>query len=145
MPANLRRLLLRFNAVFLILAAVGAWITADFPAAFSGTGPFGPLISHQPALAIGFIEAHGLAIILAVLLWRAPTTVAWHLTGAAIHLLLGSCNIIFWQLFIANDTLAMGWVTTIMHGLLFALHLLAAWSAGRDAKKPPGRAPGLTE
>ncbi len=108
MSANSRRLLLRANAVFLIVAAVGAWVTADFPASFSGSGPIGPLIAHQPALGIGFIEAHGLAIILGVLLWRAVSTTSWHLTGAAIHLLLGTCNVIFWQLFIATDTLPMG-------------------------------------
>jgi hypothetical protein len=132
MPANLRRLLLRANAVFLIVAAVGAWVTADFPASFSGSGPMGTLIAHQPALGIGFIEAHGLAIILGVLLWRAPSAPSWHLTGAAIHLLLGSCNVIFWQFFIAMDALPMGWVTTVMHGLLFALQSFAAWSATHD-------------
>jgi hypothetical protein len=133
MSASFRRLLLRANAVFLIVAAVGAWVTADFPASFSGSGPIGPLIAHQPALGIGFIEAHGLAIILGVLLWRAASTTSWHLTGAAIHLLLGTCNVIFWQLFIATDTLPMGWVTTVMHALLFVLQSLAAWSAARDA------------
>lgn len=133
MSTNFRRLLLRANAVFLIVAAVGAWVTADFPASFSGSGPIGSLISHQPALGIGFIEAHGLGIILGVLLWRAASTTSWHLTGTAIHLLLGTCNIIFWQLFVATDTLPMGWITTVMHGLLFVLQSFAAWSAARDA------------
>lgn len=132
MSTNSRRVLLRANAVFLIVAAVGAWVTADFPASFSGSGPFGPLIAHQPALGIGFIEAHGLAIILGVLLWRAASTTSWHLTSAAIHLLLGTCNVIFWQLFIATDTLPMGWITTGMHGLLFVLQSFAAWSAARE-------------
>jgi hypothetical protein len=140
MSANLRRLLLRANAVFLIVAGVGAWVTADFPASFSGSGPFGALIAHQPALGIGFIEAHGLAIILGVLLWRAASATSWHFTAAAIHLLLGTCNIIFWQLFIATDTLPMGWVTTVMHGLLFVLQSFAAWSAARDAAATPERA-----
>jgi hypothetical protein len=133
MSANFRRLLLRADGVFLIVAAVGAWVSADFPASFSGSGPFGPLIAHQPALGIGFVEAHGLAIILGVLLWRAPSATSWHLTGAAIHLLLGTCNIIFWQLFIATDTLPMGWITTVIHGLLVVLQLFAAWSATRAA------------
>jgi hypothetical protein len=133
MSVNFRRLLLRADAVFLIVAAVGAWVSADFPASFSGSGPIGPLIAHQPALGIGFIEAHGLAIILGVLLWRAASTISWHLTGAAIHLLLGTCNVIFWRLFIVTGTLQMGWVTTVMHGLLFVLQSFAAWSAARDA------------
>jgi hypothetical protein len=133
MSESARRVLLRVNAVFLFVAALGAWVTADFPASFSGSGPLGPLIAHQPALGLGFIEAHGLAIILGVLLWRAASTISWHLTAAAIHLLLGSCNVIFWQFFIATDTLLMGWVTTVMHGLLFVLQSFAAWFAARDA------------
>jgi hypothetical protein len=133
MSESARRVLLRVNAVFLFVAALGAWVTADFPASFSGSGPLGPLIAHQPALGLGFIEAHGLAIILGVLLWRAASTISWHLTAAAIHLLLGSCNVIFWQFFIATDTLLMGWVTTVMHGLLFVLQSFAALFAARDA------------
>jgi hypothetical protein len=132
MSSHTRRVLLRANAAFLIVAAGGAWVTADF-ASFSGSGPIGPLIAHQPALAIGFIEAHGLAIILGVLLSRAASTTSWHLTGVAIHLLLGTCNVIFWQLFIATDTLPMGWVTTVTHGLLVVLHSFAAWSAAANA------------
>lgn len=137
MPPHIRRLLLRADAVFLIVAATGAWITADFPASFRGAGPFGPLIAHERALGIGFVEAHGLAIILGVLLWRAPSDRSWHLTGAVIHLFLGVCNVIFWRLFVATDSLAMGWVTTAMHGLFFLLQSFAAWSVPRDG---PGRA-----
>lgn len=132
MSASFRRWLLRGNAAFLIVAAVGAWVTADFPASFSGSGPFGPLVAHQPALGIGFVEAHGLAIILGVLLWRAASTVSWHLTSVAIHLLLGVCNVVFWQLFIATNTLTMGWVTTGLHGVLVVLQSIAAWSAAQD-------------
>jgi hypothetical protein len=134
MSANFRRLLLRFNAVFLILAGVGAWLRLDFPAAFSGSGPLSPLIAHEPSLAIGFVEAHGFALIFGVLLWRAPTAIQWHLTGAAIHLLLGASNIGFWQIFVATNTLPMGRVTTVLHGLLCALHVFAAIAAARAAQ-----------
>jgi hypothetical protein len=68
-----------------------------------------------------------------VLVWRAASTVSWHLTGAAIHLLLGTCNIVFWDLFVATDTLPMGWITTAMHWLLFVLQSLAAGFASRSA------------
>jgi hypothetical protein len=135
MSARFRRLLLRANGVFLIITAVGAWVTADFPASFLGSGPLASLIAHQPALGIGFIEAHGLAIILGVLLWRAVSAPSWHLTGAAIHLLLGTCNVIFWQLFIVTNTLPMGWITTAIHGLLFVLQSVAAWCAAHDGSQ----------
>jgi hypothetical protein len=131
MSESFRRRLLRANAVFLMLAALGAWFQMDFPASFNGSGPLGPLIAHERALGIGFVEAHGLALILAVLLWRAPAARSWHLTAAAIHLLLGVCNVVFWQLFVATGTLPMGWVTTVVHGLLFVLQALAALAAPR--------------
>jgi hypothetical protein len=131
MSAKLRRLLLRFNAVFLLVAALGAWLTFDFPGSFAGSGPLGPLIAHEPSLGIGFVEAHGLALILAVLLWRAPAERSWHVTAAAIHLLLGVCNIVFWNMFVATNTLPMGWVTTVIHGVLVLLQAFAASSAAR--------------
>ena len=131
MSEKVRRLLLRINGAFLVVAALGGWLQMDFPAGFAGSGPHGPLIAHERALAIGFVEAHGLALILGVVLWRAPALRAWHLTGAAIHLLLGVSNVVFWQLFIATGTLPMGWVTTVAHALFFALQLVAALTAPR--------------
>jgi hypothetical protein len=129
MSANARRILLRANGVFLILAALGAWFQMDFPGSFSGTGPLGPLIEHERSLGIGFVEAHGLALIFGVLLWLAPTQRTWHVTGAAIHLLLGGSNLLFWNLFVATHTLTMGYVTTVLHGVFFLLQAVAAISA----------------
>jgi hypothetical protein len=131
MSERFRRLLLRTNAVFLILAALGAWLQMDFPASFAKSGPLAPLIGHEPALGIGFVEAHGLALILGVLLWRAAPERSWHLTAAAIHLLLGASNIVFWQFFVATNAVPMGWVTTVAHGLLFVLQSIAALTVAR--------------
>jgi hypothetical protein len=131
MSADFRRVLLRANAVFLFVAGVGAWLKLDFPATFAGAGPLAPLIAHEPSLGIGFIEAHGLALILGVVLWRAATTTSWHLTAAAVHLLLGTCNVVFWQLYVVTGTLPMGWISTVIHGLLVALHAVAALSAAQ--------------
>lgn len=131
MSEKFRRGLLRANAVFLVVAGLGAWLKLDFPASFAGSGPLAPLIAHEPSLGIGFIEAHGLALILGVVLWRAASTASWHLTAAAVHLLLGTCNIVFWQLYVITGTLAEGWVSTVIHGLLVALHAGAAISAAR--------------
>jgi hypothetical protein len=128
MSNSFRRHLLRFNAGFLVLAALGAWFTMDFPASFAGSGPLAPLIAHERSLGIAFVEAHGLALILAVLLWRAPAERQWHVTAAAIHLLLGGSNLVFWHLFVATDTLPMGYVTTVVHALLFVLQSVAALS-----------------
>lgn len=139
MTINVRRLLLRADAVFLIAAASAALITADLPASISGTGPFGPLIAHERSLGIGFVEAHGLAIILGVLLWCGGRECARssHVTGAVIHLLLGGCNIAFWRLFVVTDSLPMGWITTLLHGVFLVLQSLAAWSARNPPRSQP--------
>jgi hypothetical protein len=125
MSETLRRRLLRFNGAFLMLAALGGLVSMDLPAGFARTGPLAPLIDHERSLAIGFVEAHGLALILGVLLWRAPAERSWHLTAASIHLLLGGSNLVFWNLFVATGTLPMGFITTAVHGMLLALHLIA--------------------
>jgi hypothetical protein len=54
---------------------------------------------------------------------------SWHLTAAAVHVLLGAANLVFWQIFIAADMLAVGYITTALHGLFVALQLLAATAA----------------
>ena len=77
-----------------------------------GTGPLGRVLEDAPYSAIGMVEAHGLAFILAVTFWRAMPILAWHLTGAATALLLGIANLVFWELFAATDALGIGYVTT---------------------------------
>jgi hypothetical protein len=77
-------------------------------------------------LGIGFIEAHGLALIIGILLWRAEPSRSWHLTGAAVHVLLGTANLVFWQIFIAADALLGGYVTTSLHWLFAGLQLFSA-------------------
>ena len=126
MSDSFRQWLLRFNGAFLILAGVSAWITMDFPASFANAGPLAPLIAHETSLGIAFVEAHGLALIFGVLLasWRSETRA--HVTAAAIHLLLGVSNLVFWNLFVATDTIPMGYVTTVVHGVLFVAQACAA-------------------
>lgn len=119
-----RTLLLRANALFLTLAALGG-LRADLSAALFGTGPFAPVIGMARDTAIGFVEAHGLALIFGALLWRAQPSRQWHAVGAAIHALLGASNLAFWPLFEATGTLGIGVLTTALHGAFFALHTLA--------------------
>src|SRR5262245_60532604 len=76
MTTNARTILLRTNAVFLLLASSwGLW--ADLSGAFLGVGPQRPILAAAPFAAIGFVEAHGLAFIFGVLLWRAEAARAW--------------------------------------------------------------------
>jgi hypothetical protein len=128
MNTSWRKRLLRANALFLMAASVGALATMDLPLIFTGGGPAGRVLGNIPYVGIGFLEAHGLALILGVLLWFAAPERKWHATAAAIHLLLGSSNLICWQLFVATDTLPMGYVTTALHGLLASLQSAAAFT-----------------
>jgi hypothetical protein len=122
MTITTRQYILRANAIFLLVAS--SWgLSADLAAAFVGIGPQRPIIGAAPHAAIGFVEAHGLAFIVGVLLWRAESTRLWHLTATAVHVLLGTSNLVFWQIFIAADMLAGGYITTALHFTFMLLHL----------------------
>jgi hypothetical protein len=123
-----RKALLRANALFLLAAAAGGMST-DLAGTFLGYGSFAKVLSAAPDAAIGFVEAHGLALIIGCLLWQAEPARKWHLTAATVHALLGISNLTFWQLFIATDMLVMGYVTTSLHGLFFVLQLAASGAA----------------
>jgi hypothetical protein len=128
MTIAIRHALLRANAVFLLAASAGGF-ASDVRGIFFGSGPVARIVAEAPYTGLGFIEAHGLAFILGILMWRAEPSRGWHLTGAAIHILLGTANLVFWQLFTAADMLMVGYVTTALHGLFVVLQLSAAISA----------------
>ncbi|MFM9846503.1 MAG: hypothetical protein ACKVP3_05005 [Hyphomicrobiaceae bacterium] len=130
-----RKMLLRANALYLLAAAAGG-LSTDLAGAFLGSGPFAKVLAAAHDTAIGFVEAHGLALIIGCLLWQAEPVRKWHLAAAAVHALLGICNLTFWQLFIAADMLAMGYVTTSLHGLFLALQLTASAVAKASAGWP---------
>ena len=136
-----RTLLLRANAVFLLVAAAGGLVT-DLIGAFLGNGAQGRVLANAPYAAIGFVEAHGLALIIGTLLWRAQSSRSSHYTAVAVHVLLGTSNLVFWQIFIAADMLAMGYVTTTLHATFFVLQLFAALAlrAKTGAAAPRGAA-----
>jgi len=121
----IRKQVLRANAVYLGLASIGGLLLLDVPGAFFSRGPLSRIIT-APYEAIGFLEAHGLALVMAVLLWRAAPLRSWHFTAAAVHMLLGTANLLFWPIFAASGTLPMGYITTSLHWIFAALQLIAA-------------------
>jgi hypothetical protein len=125
MSSKIRTILLRANAAFLLVAA-SAGLIVDIAGSVFGAGAEMAILRNAPGAGIGFIEAHGLALIIGILLWRAAPLKSWHLTAAAVHLLLGSANFAFWQFFIEADTLVMGYVTTALHWTFAPLQLAAA-------------------
>ena len=134
MTAPTRRLILRANAVYIGLAGV-AGMLFDIRGVLYGLGPQGRVLAQAPHAAIGFIEAHGLAVILAVLLWRATPARSWHLTAVAMEVLLGTSNLAFWDLFVATDALTVGYVTTGLHWIFVGLQAFAAVSTTGDAAR----------
>jgi hypothetical protein len=125
-------LLVRVNAGFLILASAGGLFT-DISGSFFGSGPEAILLGDAPGTGIGFIEAHGLALIIGVTLWRIAYSRSWHAVLAAVHMLLGTANLLFWQFFIAADVLVVGYVTTAAHFLFVVAHLAALAGSARLA------------
>ena len=135
MMVTARRAVLRANAIFLLIAASGGLWT-DILGAFFGRGHVAPIVAAAPHAAIGFVEAHGLALIIGVLLWRAEPARSRHLAAAAVHVLLGTSNLVFWQIFVAGNVLWAGYLTTSLHGVFVVLQLLAARKASSAALRP---------
>lgn len=139
---SIRRTILRANAIFLVVASVSS-LCMDVLGIFFGVGPESRLVASAPYTGIGFVEAHGLALIIGILLWRAEPLRSWHVTAAAVHMLLGTANLVFWQIFIAADVLWVGYLTTFLHWLFVALQLFAATAAAADgtAMSTPSSSP----
>lgn len=132
-----RRLILRANAIYLGASAIMGLILLDIRGIFFGAGPEGRVLVNAPYAGVGFLESHGLALIIAILLWRAPAVRSWHVTGAATAALLGTANLICWEIFSAADILPMGYLTTALHWT-FALAQLAA-AAATGSRAPSGQ------
>ena len=133
MTSKTREMILRANGLFLLTAGVSGIVNLDIPGIFFGVGAEAKLLNGAPYAGLGFLEAHGLAAIMGALLWDAAPQRKWHATGAAVHLLLGTCNLVLWQGFVVSDTLAMGYVATSFHWLFAALQV-SAWLAAPAAE-----------
>ena len=132
-----RQRLLFVNGIVLALFAVPSFFM-DIRAIFLGAGPLTSLLRGMPAAGIGFLEAHGLAAILAFCFLAAGRKQAvpgrgWHITAAATHALLGIANIALWQIFVIVDNLPLGYVSTGVHFVFATLQLIAAFTSTRAA------------
>jgi hypothetical protein len=131
MTTTFRTRLLRGDAAWLLLAALGG-LGADVLVAFFARGPLAPVLGAAPETAIGSYEAHGLAAIIAVLLWRAAPERPSHALAATVHLWLGTSNLLFWQMFITTQMLVLGYITTFFHFVFAAFQLSAALSTTHE-------------
>jgi len=60
----------------------------DIAGIYFNRGPESRLLT-APYAGIGFLEAHGLAFIIGVLMWKAAPERSWHLTALAVQALPG--------------------------------------------------------
>jgi hypothetical protein len=112
---------LRANALFLVLIG-SLQIVFELLSHFGGIGPLAERFNGS-AYTIGFLEAHGLAVMMGVLLWRAasePKRVFWHRFAIVVHLFLGGANLLFWKSFVQLNFIVPGIVSTVFH-LLFII------------------------
>jgi hypothetical protein len=125
MPLNAFSLLLLVNAVALGLTGLvqGAFDLAGY---FLNKGPLASAL-HGNLDSLAFFEAHGLALIVGILLmqYRYSHGARWHWVASATHTLLGGSNLMFWPIFAHYDLVPMGIVATAMH-VFFAVTQFAA-------------------
>ena len=128
----MRRFVLYVNGAFLAIMG-GLFAVFDLLSYRLDGGPLGQLYYNDP-MTVGLFEAHGLAFILGLLLLRAARSepnAVWHGVGAAIHMVLGTSNLIFWSLFLIWDVVTAEIVVTSIHGLLTVTQLICFVKAGR--------------
>ena len=128
--------LLLVNGIVLGTIA-SAQFVMDFVGYFTGLGPTGAAL-HGNLDTIGFSEAHGLAAGYALLMilrrnegWRG-----WNLTASLVHVLLGTCNVIFWPSFEAAGVVPVGIIATAIHVIFAALELRMYFVGSRPVPRP---------
>lgn len=120
------RSLVRVDGGFLLLIGLSLFV-AVLVGYFTGRGPMGDYL-HGMAYTIGFAEAFGLAIMIAVVLLgmaKAGDLRPWMGLALAVHALLGGANLLFWEIFDQTGMVAMGVIVTIIHGLFVIAHASA--------------------
>jgi hypothetical protein len=106
------------NGAFLALVG-GAQMIFELLSHFGSVGPLGRIFagSHY---TIGFFEAHGLALLIGLLLIfvaAADPKRFWHGFAVCVHVLLGGANLLFWSSFVVWGLVPMGIAATAFHGL----------------------------
>ena len=124
---SLNKTVLKLNALFLMLIG-SLQIIFELLSHFMGAGPLADRFLESP-YTLGFFEAHGLAVLMGILLWRAAANPQkfWHQLAVIIHILLGGANLLFWNSFIQLDFVAPGIVATVFHGIFVVMEAYCAW------------------
>jgi len=127
-----RRATMLIDGVF--LAAVGAaQVTFELVGYFAGAGPYG-MVFHDSPYTIGWVENHGFALLVGVLFLSVAVRDGrrfWHGFAMAVHVLLGSANLVFWSSFVAFDVVPLGVSATVAHTLFIVGQALCLTSSRR--------------
>ena len=113
---RLRKGFLFADATFLLMAGSMAMLS-ELLGHFLNVGPQARAF-HKSPYTVGGFEAHGLAVLTAMLLYRAGAKDQkrfWHLYAALVHTLLGGANLLFWRTFVYFKRIPLGMITTIVH------------------------------
>jgi hypothetical protein len=116
---------LRVDGAFLALVG-GTQMIFELLSHFGGIGPLGRIFAGSQ-YTIGFFEAHGLALLIGLLLIfvAAPEPKRfWHIFAACVHVLLGGANLLFWSSFVYWGLVPMGAIATALHGLFLVAQLV---------------------
>ncbi|MBL7811471.1 MAG: hypothetical protein JNL57_04530 [Bacteroidetes bacterium] len=123
-PANKAPLLL--SVLFLGVSSI-AMMANELAFHFFQSGMMKDTFNKIPGATIGFFEAHGLAFLWVVFLYREMKKgriTDLNIYAALVHALLGFANTLFWKDAIVRfDMLTAGIITTILHYLLTLIHL----------------------
>jgi hypothetical protein len=125
---RIRQLVLRGNGLFLVVFGTLGLTLLDIPGIWFTTGPGASILNGAHDAGVGFVEAHGLAIITgAMFLWasRTPPGTAWHAVAGAVHALLGTANLLFWHSFTVGNVLWVGYLSTAAHLWFVLVHTVA--------------------
>lgn len=121
MTTTMRKLILRADACWLVLASLAGLAVAG-SGAFFASAP--SVLRAVPEAAVGLMQAHGLALIFGLLMWRALPRRSSHVIGGSVHLLLGAGSALFWPA--TADVLPIEHLITGLHLLFAVAQLLAA-------------------
>ena len=118
------RRLLQASAVFLG-GAGSVQLALELLGHFANIGPHSAIFGGS-SYTIGFVEAHALAVLLAVVFWHGAGRPEGelHRIAASVHLILAGANLLFWSSFATFGLEIAGGVATLLHVGLGIAHLL---------------------
>ena len=118
-------IVLRGDALFLAVAGVFG-LVSDLRSYGTGSGSFGRTFYQNPTV-IGVVEAHSLAVLIAVSVWfLAHTPRFGHWVALVAHTIMGTSNIIWFDVFRNVNAETQGVAVTVVHFVFVILNAFFA-------------------